>query len=249
MNRRGEKIFISANVVTNEAELYEIGPTLQTLFQVMYYTLSVTNLMSNSLIAFVIIRNKKMHKATNFFILNLALADILMNICATPFQFELVMTKNSIFSEFVCKIGPLVRSLNATVSILTLVCLSIDRAYVIIFPLKKKLTKIRSLFIIGFIWIVGILIGLYSFYIHELFIFEIHRDQKMFNFVCSIVDDFPVSLFLALTIICQYVLPLFVFVFTFTFIKRNNRRQDNQMIGSNNFGFMASFHRRQKVSI
>jgi hypothetical protein len=70
----------------HERDLFKIGPRFDFLFRLMYSTITLSNLCSNGLIIYIIVRKKSMHKVTNFFIINLALADILTSICSTPFQ-------------------------------------------------------------------------------------------------------------------------------------------------------------------
>lgn len=77
---------------TSTTTLYEIGPVLEYFFKIIYFTICLTNLFGNSLIIFVIIRNKNMHRVTNFFIINLALADITTSIFSTPFQVRLLFS-------------------------------------------------------------------------------------------------------------------------------------------------------------
>ena len=70
----------------NERDLFKIDSHLGYLFKIMYYTITISNLCSNGLIIYIIVQKKSMRKVTNFFIINLALADILTSLCSTPFQ-------------------------------------------------------------------------------------------------------------------------------------------------------------------
>jgi hypothetical protein len=92
----------------------DINLVLQAIFQVMYVTITITNLIGNSLVIYVVVRNKSMHKVTNFFILNLSFADILTNICSAAFRFEIMMTIKATSERLqtLCKIGQSLCSLN-----------------------------------------------------------------------------------------------------------------------------------------
>ncbi len=82
------KIYLLSN--SSNYEFRELTLGLKIFFRVIYISLAISNLVGNSLIVFVIINNKKMHKVTNFFVLNLASADILTNLFSTPFQVHLM---------------------------------------------------------------------------------------------------------------------------------------------------------------
>jgi hypothetical protein len=78
------KIYFLSN--KNNFELSHLSLSSKIVFRIMYISLAITNLIGNSLLMLVIIKNKKMHKVTNFFVLNLAFADILTSLFSTPFQ-------------------------------------------------------------------------------------------------------------------------------------------------------------------
>jgi hypothetical protein len=70
----------------HERDLFKIGYQIGYLLRLMYYSITLSNLCSNGLIIYIILQKKSMRKVTNFFIINLALADILTSVCSTPFQ-------------------------------------------------------------------------------------------------------------------------------------------------------------------
>lgn len=83
---------------SNSTDDYEINDSnyheddfLENVFEVkaffysLYIIIFMLGLIGNTLVCFVIIRNKSMHTVTNYFILNLALSDILLCIFAVPF--------------------------------------------------------------------------------------------------------------------------------------------------------------------
>jgi hypothetical protein len=224
----------------------DLSVAWQSIFLIMYYTLSTFNLIGNCLISFVIIRNEKMHKVTNFFILNLAFADILNSLFVTPFLFDLNMTKESVWLSLICKLGPLFRSLNVTVSILTFTVLSVDRVYVIIFPLRKKMSKTLGVCIIGLIWMIGLIIGIYGFFSYELYLV----DTTTIEHICSFVDNMPISIYLATILVFEYILPLLVLVTSYLFITRNHIRSNNSNANPDMMVNKSkkSFYNRKKVS-
>jgi neuropeptide Y receptor len=129
------------------------------------------------------------------------------------------MIQKWVWSSLLCELGPTTRSINITVSILTLVAISLDRSYVIIFPLKPKLKKKHCFMIIMLTWIIGILIGIYSFYSFELS--QIDPDMKYSNsnnltrgLVCTYAEDIQ-SYYLFTIFLFHYIIPLIVFVLSY----------------------------------
>ena len=51
-----------------------------------YGIISLLSLIGNSSIIYIVVRNRRMHSVTNYFICNLALADCLVACFAVPFQ-------------------------------------------------------------------------------------------------------------------------------------------------------------------
>ena len=56
------------------------------LLSFAYGIISLLAVLGNSCIIYIVLRNRRMHSVTNYFICNLALADCLVACFATPFQ-------------------------------------------------------------------------------------------------------------------------------------------------------------------
>lgn len=59
--------------------------TVKALLIVAYSFIIVFSLFGNVLVCHVIVKNKRMHSATSLFIVNLAIADIMITLLNTPF--------------------------------------------------------------------------------------------------------------------------------------------------------------------
>ncbi|CAF3718900.1 unnamed protein product [Rotaria magnacalcarata] len=108
------------------------------LLSFAYGIITLFSISGNSSIIYIVIRNRRMHSVTNYFTCNLALADCFVACFAVPFQ---------VLPHFLCKLAPFVQVLCVGVSIYTLVIVSLDRCYVMLHPLKPKLSR-KSAFII-----------------------------------------------------------------------------------------------------
>lgn len=68
-----------------------------------------------------------MHTITNFFIANLALADVTIGMFAIPFQFQAAILQRWNLPEFMCPFCPFVQAVSVNVSVFTLTAIAIDR--------------------------------------------------------------------------------------------------------------------------
>ena len=67
-------------------ELYIIPKSLEIFFSIIYYSISLFSVFGNLLIIIAVVWNKHMQNVTNIFIVNLAIADIIISLFSTPFQ-------------------------------------------------------------------------------------------------------------------------------------------------------------------
>lgn len=79
---------------TLDDELYNSGakdetgsenPTMKALLIIAYSVIIVISLFGNSVVCHVVIKNKRMHSVTSLFIMNLAIADLMITLLNTPF--------------------------------------------------------------------------------------------------------------------------------------------------------------------
>lgn len=84
------------------------------------------------------------------------------------FKFQTALLQRWIFPGILCKIAPFASTLSVNLSIITLVVLSIDRFYVILYPLKAKLQTNQCFAIIIFIWLISLALSSLHLYSYEI---------------------------------------------------------------------------------
>ncbi|CAL7934547.1 unnamed protein product [Xylocopa violacea] len=114
----------------------------------------VVGLIGNALVCVAVYRNHSMRTVTNYFIVNLAVADFLVLLLCLPLTVLWDITETWFFGLTLCKAVPYLQTVSVTVSILTLTAISIDRWYAICFPLRFKSTT-------G--WAKTVIIGIWAF--------------------------------------------------------------------------------------
>ncbi|XP_076296732.1 orexin receptor type 2 isoform X2 [Lasioglossum baleicum] len=117
----------------------------------------IVGIVGNALVCIAVYRNHTMRTVTNYFIVNLAIADFLVLLLCLPFTVLWDVTETWFFGLTLCKTVPYLQTVSVTVSILTLTFISIDRWYAICFPLRFKSTTSRAKTAIIGIWAVAII--------------------------------------------------------------------------------------------
>ncbi|KYB26242.1 orexin receptor type 2 isoform X1 [Tribolium castaneum] len=152
----------SGNVTFSEQEFIDslwelIAPKSWTWILVILHSLVfIIGIIGNILVCVAVYRNHTMRTVTNYFIVNLAVADFLVILFCLPPSVVWDVTVTWFFGVTMCKIVLYFQSVSVTVSVLTLTFISIDRWYAICFPLKFKSTTGRAKTAIGIIWIVAL---------------------------------------------------------------------------------------------
>ncbi|KAK6618801.1 Octopamine receptor beta-1R [Polyplax serrata] len=97
-------------------------------------------LCGNLLVIVSVMRHHKLRVITNYFVVSLALADMLVAIWAMCFNASVVLTDGKwLFGYFMCDVWSSLDVYFSTVSILHLCCISVDRYYAIVQPLDYPL--------------------------------------------------------------------------------------------------------------
>ncbi|XP_076144243.1 5-hydroxytryptamine receptor 4 [Alosa pseudoharengus] len=153
--------------------------------------LSLVMLMSvlgNLLVMVAVCKDRQLRKIkTNYFIVSLAFADLLVSVLVMPFGAIELIRQDWIFGETFCLVRTSLDVLLTTASILHLCCISLDRYYAICCqPLvyRNKMTPLRVALMIGGCWVIPTVIsflpimqGWNSIGIHDL----IEERQNMGN--------------------------------------------------------------------
>uniref|UniRef100_A0A8V5FVV2 G-protein coupled receptor 83 n=1 Tax=Melopsittacus undulatus TaxID=13146 RepID=A0A8V5FVV2_MELUD len=184
--------------------------TVKALLVAAYSVIIVFSLFGNVLVCHVVIKTKRMHSATSLFIVNLAVADIMITLLNTPFT--LVRLGTWVFGKGMCHVSRFAQYCSLHVSALTLTAIAVDRHQVIMHPLKPRISTAKGVIYISVIWIMATCFSLPHAIYQKLFTFEYSEEVTR----CLCLPDFPepADLFWKYldltTFILLYVLPLLI---------------------------------------
>ncbi|XP_011049457.1 PREDICTED: orexin receptor type 1-like [Acromyrmex echinatior] len=123
----------------------------------MHSVVFIIGLIGNALVCMAVYRNHSMRTVTNYFIVNLAVADLLVLLICLPPSVLWDVTETWFLGLKLCKAVPYLQTVSVSISILTLTFISIDRWYAICFPLRFKSTTARAKTAIIVIWLISLL--------------------------------------------------------------------------------------------
>ncbi|XP_023948794.1 RYamide receptor-like [Bicyclus anynana] len=127
--------------------------TFQLCVLFMYCTVFIVALIGNGLVCFIVQASPRMKTVTNYFIMNLAIGDILMTIFCVPFSFiSMLLLRYWPFGIVMCKIVNYSQAVSVLVSAYTLLAISVDRYMAIMRPLKPRIGKTAAKVVVAAVW-------------------------------------------------------------------------------------------------
>lgn len=96
-------------------------PTFSTVVYTMYVTIFVIALLGNVFVCYIVMQSPRMRTVTNYFIMNLAVGDILITVLCVPFTSVPIMWQYWPFGAIMCPVVNYVSTLSVFVSAYTLV--------------------------------------------------------------------------------------------------------------------------------
>ncbi|KAL4240043.1 alpha1-adrenergic receptor [Mactra antiquata] len=147
-----------------ETPLFEI-----VLKSYLYVMIIFFSLIGNTLIIVVVLRHKQMRTTTNYYIVNLAIADILVTVfCTWVHLVNNLNNNNWVLGRFFCKFNTFSQVLCLVASVLSLTLIAYDRFFGIVFALKAHMTSRKARFSIAIIWICSFAIAAPLLWFREL---------------------------------------------------------------------------------
>lgn len=140
-------------ILEPESENYISAYIFHICVYIMYGVIFIIALLGNGLVCFVVQSSPRMKTVTNYFIMNLAIGDMLMTLFCVPFSFvPMLILKYWPFGPIMCKMVNYSQAVSVLVSAYTLLAMSVDRYFVITRPLKPRLGKTAAKLVMCAVW-------------------------------------------------------------------------------------------------
>ncbi|KAK5645172.1 hypothetical protein RI129_006472 [Pyrocoelia pectoralis] len=145
----------------------------------IFVTIILSAVLGNALVIISVHRHRKLRVITNYYVVSLAMADMLVALCAMTFNASVELTDGKwVFGYYMCDVWNSFDVYFSTASILHLCCISVDRYYAIVRPLEYPITMTSKTvsFMLACCWVLPalmsftpIFLGWYTTAKHEQF--------------------------------------------------------------------------------
>ncbi|XP_037730480.1 neuropeptide SIFamide receptor [Drosophila subpulchrella] len=135
--------------------LYRHSLAMSMVYCVAYIVVFLVGLIGNSFVIAVVLRAPRMRTVTNYFIVNLAIADILVIVFCLPATLIGNIFVPWMLGWLMCKFVPYIQGVSVAASVYSLIAVSLDRFIAIWWPLKQMTKRRARIMIIG-IWVIAL---------------------------------------------------------------------------------------------
>nr|XP_022289411.1 somatostatin receptor type 4-like [Crassostrea virginica] len=167
----------------------------------------------NTMVVLAVYRNKKMRRPTNYFIVNLAVADLLFA-AWIPFILTTRVTHYWVFGHVICKLLTYVQFVSGICSILTMMMISIERHNYVCARPDKRITINISIVLIVIIWMLSLMFPVPVAIAQTEMTLAFGNSSYTF---CGLAwpESFHVNVYLGSMVCLFFVLPLVVISFNY----------------------------------
>ncbi|XP_067118266.1 octopamine receptor beta-2R-like [Centruroides vittatus] len=188
-------------------------------------TIMLTAVLGNMLVIVSVFRHHKLRITTNYFIVSLAFADILVALFAMTFNASMTIADRWVFNQTVCDFWNSCDVLFSTASIMHLCCISVDRYYAIIKPLEypTKITGKTVAIMLACVWVSSGLISFIPIFLGFYTTDEEIIRQSINSDECRFIVNKPYCI---ISSSVSFWIPCFIMLFTYWKIYQEATRQE-----------------------
>lgn len=199
-----------------------------------YSTIILFGVIGNSLVIYVVYKFKNLHTVTNYFIVNLAVADLLVNTLCLPFTLMYTLHGEWKLGWALCFMLPYAQGLAVHVSTITLNVIALDRYRSIVYHMETKMSREMCAVVIVLTWVASAVLASPLAIFREYASFDLIPEQSIQ--VCT--EKWPVSavdgtVYSVATFLLQYGIPLSIISYAYIRIWIKLRRHVSPGSGRN----------------
>lgn len=127
----------------------------------------ILSLAGNLLVCFAVYRNPRLRSPSNYYIISLALSDILQALCTMPLSVVFLATGRWPFGISLCYFSAIAKYSLAKISIYTMVLMAVNRYYKIVKPAKYQTTFKKRFIVVtaSLVWVIFIIYTLIAAFV------------------------------------------------------------------------------------
>ncbi|CAF0720508.1 unnamed protein product [Brachionus calyciflorus] len=205
----------SSILVQNDVELY-----LKILASIFYPISMILGIGGNTLVLIIFMFYQRVKSVTNFFIINLAISDLIFGLLCIPSTFITpYLIQHWPFSPFMCVFLNFMQNVSVTLTVYTLIWITLDKFWALVKPLKLRISIRVCKYLILVSWLFGLVTSLPIAMFTKIFYASNDDSQGKTNPQCS--EQWPEGLEDASTVynillmLIQYFIPLIILSFCY----------------------------------
>ncbi|XP_043250842.1 octopamine receptor beta-2R isoform X1 [Colletes latitarsis] len=188
----------------------------------------LTAVFGNLLVMVSVMRHRKLRIITNYFVVSLALADMLVAMFAMTFNASVQITGRWLFGYFMCDVWNSLDVYFSTSSILHLMCISVDRYWAIVKPLKYPIimTKRIAAYMLLACWVMPAFISFVPIFMGWYTTAENSMHRRKHPELC----EFKVNkIYVIFSSSISFWIPCTIMTLTYFAVFKEANRQEKQM--------------------
>ncbi|XP_018330167.1 tachykinin-like peptides receptor 99D isoform X2 [Agrilus planipennis] len=149
----------NSTVFSNDKNEFILPIWRQILWSVLYLSMVIVATGGNLIVIWIVLAHKRMRTVTNYFLLNLSVADTMVSTLNVTFNYIYMLNSHWPFGNIYCKIAQFIAVLSICASVFSLMAISVDRYMAIMTPLKPRMGRMATVLVAISTWVLGILIS------------------------------------------------------------------------------------------
>ncbi|XP_021154094.2 probable G-protein coupled receptor 19 [Columba livia] len=146
---------------------YKLKPGELAAASIVLGALWLVSVFGNSLVCLVIHRSRRTQSTTNYFVVSMACADLLLSIASAPFVLLQFTYGRWTLGNVMCKLVRYIQYLSPGVQIYVLLSICVDRFYTIVYPLSFKVSREKAKKMILASWLFHALFASPAFFFYS----------------------------------------------------------------------------------
>lgn len=209
-----ESILINAShcqdIVREFQSNHWFSPSTEAALILFYCVAIILGVVGNSIVVYIVLRFKNLHKPRNFLILNLSICGIIMCVVCMPFSLIRITLKNWQLGEFLCRLSPTLQTIDVFVSTFTIVAIAVDRYAAIVCASRESSNRRLVFYSISIIWFSSIILCIPMMMFHE--VNEVYPESMNVTLYHICMEVWPFDwmrkLYTTCVLLIQYAVPL-----------------------------------------
>ncbi|XP_038219388.1 tachykinin-like peptides receptor 86C [Zerene cesonia] len=215
---------------------------------IVFAVMLLLAVFGNTLVIWIVLAHRRMRTVTNCFLVNLAVADLLMAALNGAPNFVFLVTANWPFGSVTCTASNFTANLTVSAGVFTLVAITVDRYVAIVKPLQHRLSRRMARAVLLTVWFASALLALPSLLYSDTYKKKYINGEREICFMKWPDGSYPTSktdycynlVFLGVT----YVLPMSVMVWAYA---RMSEALRGRTIGECTYHQMQVVRAKRKV--